>query len=170
MSSRSGSRAATKRHLGTRAATVISGRSGGTSRPSTAYAGVVRAIKVYGTLGKFTWRMLATVLAGQAIVIFFGALLARALAEANDDASSSTLLWVGSGLAVLSILGAGLMRRPFGVTIGWLVQAGTFLSAVWLRPMFVVGVIFTGLWVLCLVQGDRVDRLQSARDEAPAAG
>ena len=130
----------------------------------------MQALKVYGTLGKFTWRMLATVLGGQAIVIFFGALVARALAEANDDATSSALLWVGSGLAVLALLAAGLMRRPFGVTLGWLVQVATFVSTYWVRSMFVVGLIFGGLWVLCLVQGDRIDREQSARSEAAAAG
>ncbi len=124
------------------------------------------ALKGYGTLGKFTWRMLATVLAGQAVVIFFGALVARALADARGDASSSALLWVGSGLAVLALIAAGMMRRPFGVTLGWLVQLATFAATYWVRTMFVVGVIFGGLWVLCLVQGDRIDREQAARAAA----
>ena len=36
-----------------------------------------------GPLGKFTWRMLATVLGGQAVVLFFGAQVARGLAIAD---------------------------------------------------------------------------------------
>lgn len=130
----------------------------------------MRALRLYGTLGKFTWRMLATVLAGQALVIFFGALVARALASAEGRSSSGALLWVGTGLAVLAILGAGLMRRPYGVTIGWIVQLATFAAAFVLRPMVVVGLIFTGLWLLCLVQGDRIDRIQSGAGRPQAAG
>ncbi|CCH77035.1 conserved membrane hypothetical protein [Nostocoides japonicum T1-X7] len=128
----------------------------------------MRALRIYGTLGKFTWRMLATVLGGQAVVIFFGALVARALADAGGDETSSTLLWIGSGLAVLALLAAALMRRPFGVTLGWLVQIATFAATFWVRSMFVVGLIFGGLWILCLVQGDRIDREQAAREGATA--
>lgn len=123
----------------------------------------------YGVLGKFTWRMLATVLAGQAIAIFFGALVARALAASTADERASGYLWVGSGLAVLALLAAGLMRRPYGVTLGWVVQLATFASAVVVRSMLVVGLIFTGLWVLCLVKGHRIDAEQAARSATEAA-
>lgn len=125
------------------------------SRPRSAFV-------LYGRLGKFTWRMLATVLAGQALAIFFGALVARALASADGRAGAPTLLWLGSGLAVLSILAAGLMRRPYGVTLGWLVQVATWVSAVVLPMMVGVGLIFTALWFVCLVQGHRIDS-QTAR-------
>jgi hypothetical protein len=39
----------------------------------------MRGIVLHGTTGKFTWRMLATVLAGQSLCLFFGALVARAV-------------------------------------------------------------------------------------------
>ena len=34
------------------------------------------------------------------------------------------------------------MRRPFGVTLGWLIQVATFLCAFVLPMMLIVGVIF----------------------------
>jgi hypothetical protein len=121
----------------------------------------------YGTTGKFTWRMLATVLAGQSIVIFFGALVARAIAASGPDVHRSTgYLLVGVGVAALCLLAAGSLRRPWGVTLGWAVQLATLLSATIVPMMLVVGVVFLALWVLCLVQGRRVDAVDDAQRAA----
>ena len=67
------------------------------------------------------------------------------------------------------------MRRPYGVTLGWVVQALTWASAVLVPAMIGVALVFTALWVLLLVQGGKLDRLVAAargRAEAaePAAG
>lgn len=125
-------------------------------------------IQFVGRTGKFTWRMLATVLIGQSVLIFFGALVARghALAAGSDG---DTLLLVGSGLAVLAIVAAGLLRGPLGLPIGWLVQILTWASAVQVRMMVAVGIIFTALWVWCLVKGTRIDRLDAERAARAAA-
>ncbi len=121
------------------------------------------ALPFYGTTGRFTWRMGATVLAGQSVIVFFGALVARGIGAATDNRSASTYLLVGSGLAVLCLLTAGLMRRPYGVTLGWLIQVATFLCAFVVPMMLVVGVIFSLLWVICLWQGQRIDEIQAGR-------
>ncbi|KGN34727.1 hypothetical protein N802_01235 [Knoellia sinensis KCTC 19936] len=121
-------------------------------------------LPVTGRLGKFTWRMLAVVLGGQALVIFFGALVARATALADGADNAQTLLWLGSGLAVLAVIAAGLLRGPLGLPLGWLVQVLTFASAVIVPAMFAVGLIFTGLWVLFLVKGQQVDAMMAARE------
>jgi hypothetical protein len=63
----------------------------------------------------------------------------------------------------LCLIAAGLMRTPFGVTLGWLIQAATFVSALVLPMMAIVGVIFTLLWVVCLWQGQRIDAIQAGR-------
>ncbi len=131
--------------------------------------GVMRRFPLYGILGPFTWRLLAVVLVGQGVAIFLGATLARGLADANGGTSPSTLLWLGSGLAVLSVVAAGLMRRPYGVTVGWVVQVLTWLGALLLPAMIGVGVIFTGLWLLLMAQGYRAERLVAARDAAGSA-
>jgi len=123
----------------------------------------VRHLTFYGQLGKFSWRMLATVLAGESVIVFFGALVARAMAAAGGDARGGTWLATGSALAVLCLVAAGTMRRPWGVTLGWAVQALTLLSALVVPAMLLVGLIFLALWVLCMVQGRRVDELQAQR-------
>ncbi len=118
-----------------------------------------RRYPVVGPLGKFTWRMLATVLGGQGIVIFFGAQVARGLAIAEgNEALGQRWLWIGAGISVLALVAAGLMRRALGVTLGWLVQVLTWASAAIVPMMAVIGVCFTGLWLLCLAKGYDIDR------------
>jgi len=132
-------------------------------------------LPLYGTQGKFTFRLLAMALFGQAIILSFFALVARgnAIADGRPD-DGQQLLWVGLGLALLALVASGLMRRPFGVTLGWLVQALTWASALLVPAMIGVAVVFTLLWVLLLLQGSKIDRIVAQReadaDSEAAAG
>ena len=132
-------------------------------------------LPLYGTQGKFTFRLLAMALFGQAIILSFFALVARgnAIADGRPD-DGQQLLWVGLGLALLALVASGLMRRPFGVTLGWLVQALTWASALLVPAMIGVAVVFTALWVLLLLQGSKIDRTVAQReadaDSEAAAG
>lgn len=121
------------------------------------------SLPFYGTTGKFTWRMGATVLGGQSVIVLFGALVARGIAASQGEPAASTYLMVGTGLAVLCILAAGMMRRPYGVTLGWLIQVATFLCALVVSAMLFVGIIFSVLWVVCLWQGVKIDTTDAAR-------
>ena len=132
-------------------------------------------LPLYGTQGKFTFRLLAMALFGQAIILSFFALVARgnAIADGRPD-DGQQLLWVGLGLALLALVASGLMRRPFGVTLGWVVQALTWASALLVPAMIGVAVVFTALWVLLLLQGSKIDRIVAQReadaDSEAAAG
>lgn len=119
-------------------------------------------IPIVGRTGKFTWRMLTAILAGQSVLLLFGALVARGLARAGG-AQGDHLLLIGAGLAMLAILAAGLMRGPLGLPLGWLVQVLTWVSAVQVRMMLAVAAIFTTLWVWSLIKGGQVDRLDAQR-------
>lgn len=131
----------------------------------------MRRLHLYGTQGRLTFRLLAVALLGQAVLLSFFALVARGLAIADGRASDGDrLLWVGLGLAGFSLLASGLMRRPFGVTLGWLVQALTWASGVLVTAMLGVAVVFTALWVLLLVQGVRADALVARREAEAASG
>ncbi len=130
-------------------------------------------LPLYGTQGKFTFRLLAMALFGQAIILSFFALVARgnAIADGRPD-DGQQLLWVGLGLALLALVASGLMRRPYGVTLGWVVQGLTWASAVLVPAMIGVALVFTALWVLLLLQGSKIDRIVAQREadeEAEAA-
>lgn len=128
-------------------------------------------LPLYGTQGKFTFRLLAMALFGQAIILSFFALVARGNAIADGrPADGQMLLRVGLGLAVLALVAAGLMRRPFGVTLGWVVQALTWASALLVPAMIGVALVFTALWVLLLVQGRSLDRIIAQREADEEAG
>ncbi len=130
-------------------------------------------LQLYGRQGKFTYRLLAMALFGQAVILSFFALVARGNAIADGrPADGQQLLWVGLGLALLALVASGLMRRPFGVTLGWVVQALTWASALLVPAMVGVALVFTALWVLLLFQGGTVDRVvaqREAEEEAQAA-
>ena len=122
-------------------------------------------LPLYGTQGKFTFRLLAMALFGQAIILSFFALVARGNAIADDRPDDGQqLLWVGLGLVLLALVASGLMRRPYGVTLGWVVQALTWASALLVPAMIGVAVVFTALWVLLLLQGSKIDRIVAQRE------
>jgi hypothetical protein len=130
----------------------------------------------YGVPGKMTRRLLGVVIGTQGLVVFFGALVARALAATEGSDTSGSFLAVGSVLAVLCILDAGLLRRPWGITAGWVLQVATFACALIVPAMLLVGLLFGGLWLTALVQGHnmdehtrRVDAQWHATQEAPSA-
>lgn len=124
----------------------------------------------YGRQGRFTFRLLAVALLGQAIVLSFFALVARgnAIAAGNPE-DGDRLLWVGLALSVLSLVAAGLMRSPVGITLGWIVQGLTWASALLVPAMIGVALVFTSLWVLLLVQGAKADRVLAERAHEGAA-
>ena len=124
----------------------------------------MRSLSLYGIQGKMTRRLAAVVISAQGLAVFFGALVARALASAKGLPTSSTFLLIGSLLAVLCILDAGLMRRPFGVTLGWSLQVATLSCAIIVPAMLLVGLLFVALWLTALVQGHKMDEHTSRVD------
>lgn len=115
------------------------------------------ALSLYGVPGKMTRRLLGVVIGTQGLVVFFGALVARSLAAAAGAPTSRTFLLLGSLLAVLCLLDSGLLRQPWGITVGWLLQIATLACAFVIPLMLVVGLLFGALWITALVQGRAMD-------------
>jgi Protein of unknown function (DUF4233) len=72
---------------------------------------------------------------------------------------------LGGAAALLALMAAALMRRPVGYYLGWLTQPVGVALGVLTVPMFVIGTMFFGLWVLSFVLGKRLDH----RPGTPAA-
>ncbi|WP_244304579.1 DUF4233 domain-containing protein [Leucobacter viscericola] len=72
-------------------------------------------------------------------------------------------LYLGGGLAVVILVALAVMRRgKVGIYLGWAVHALMLLSAIVLPMALVVGVLFTALWVYCMVKGAQLDRQRAA--------
>lgn len=100
------------------------------------------------------------VLGGELFVVLFAALVARAL----SGVSGRAVLVVSLVVVALVIAAMATMRRPpTGYVLGSVVQVALLASTYWIHLMAVVGVIFTGLWVLALVQGHKVDLIRADR-------
>ena len=117
-----------------------------------------------GVPAKMTRRLLAVVIGSQALVVFFGDLVARALAATAGSHTSNSFLLIGSLLSLLCILDAGLLRRPWGITLGWVLQIATLACAFIVPVMLLVGLLFAALWLTALVQGYNMDQHTRAVD------
>lgn len=122
-------------------------------------AAMSRMLPLTGVPGKITRRLAAMTLLGLAMTVLLGALVARQLevAAGDPDGRATPYLVAGGVLALLCLLAVGQLRRPWGITLGWLLIGLTLAGGVVLRPMAVVAVMFGALWVLCLTQGYKVD-------------
>lgn len=72
-------------------------------------------------------------------------------------------LFVGGGLALVILVGlVGMRRGRFGILVGWIVHVLMLLTAILLPMSLIVSVLFTALWVYCMVRGARIDRDRAA--------
>ena len=101
----------------------------------------------------------ATILTFEAFVAFFAALVAYGLRLAEP----AVIAALGGGIVLVALLAAGLLRRPVGYLLGWVVQVWVVLSGLLLPAMFVVGGVFAVLWVVGWRVGGRIDRERSQR-------
>ena len=105
----------------------------------------------------------AAVLVFEGLVIFFATLVALDLTDVDH-----AVLWaVGSGGAVLSFALAGLIRRPWALPAGSVLQGAVVATGFVVPVMFFLGVLFGALWVLVLHLGRKVERLEAARAAGP---
>ena len=103
-------------------------------------------------------RLAATCLALEAFLVFFATLAASAVSDLPDRT-----VWVGGGvLAVVCLLAAGVVGRPGGIVVGWVVQGLVLLTGVVLPAMVVMGLVFAALYAWFVVLGGRIDRERAA--------
>ncbi|MFC0038602.1 DUF4233 domain-containing protein [Actinomadura rayongensis] len=115
------------------------------TRPATASARGGRAL-------------LSAVLASEAIVIA----LAIPVAISIQDVDAGLAGGVCGGLAVLCLLVTGLLRRPWGVQAGTVLQVAILLTGFLVPTMFFLGVLFGALWATSLWMARKAEAVQAA--------
>ena len=95
----------------------------------------------------------------QAVVLFLTGVVTIGMTDIGAVASLS----MGLGLAVLCVLAAGMLGRPFGYALGWLVQVVSIALGFVVTAMFFLGVVFAGLWATAYFMGEKIDRERAER-------
>jgi len=72
-------------------------------------------------------------------------------------------LWIGGGLAVVILAALGLMRvGRVGIVLGWVTHALMIAVAILIPMSLIISLLFTALWVFCMVKGAQIDRQRRA--------
>jgi hypothetical protein len=106
--------------------------------------------------------MCAGILVLEAVVLF----LTGVVSIGTTDLGTGASLGIGLGLAVLCVVAAGLLGRPFGYALGWLVQVVTLGLGFVIATMFFLGAVFAGLWAAAYLLGRRIDEEKAERQVA----
>ena len=125
---------------------VVSGSSaadGGVSRPA-------RPRRRRST----TESLLSIVLLLEAVLLFFVSLVLFGL----KTLSPAIAFGGGAAFVVVILLTLLLMRRPAGIAVGWVIQAGLIALGLLNPVMYLVGAGFAALWIWCFVRGRQIDR------------
>ena len=87
---------------------------------------------------------------------------------AVEDVRPALALTLGLGLAVLCLLTAGMLSRPWGYTVGHAIQVASILLGLLVPAMFFVGGMFAMLWAGAFLRGRRraADTARGAREAA----
>ena len=102
--------------------------------------------------------LLSIALALEAVLVFFVALTAFGL-----KALESLPAFIGgAALIVVLVLAARLVRYPWGVWLGWVLQVVLLATGILLPIMYVVAAAFIGIWVYCFVKGRQLDSAKAA--------
>ena len=102
--------------------------------------------------------MCAAILALQAITLG----LTTPVMVTIADVPLGVALGVGLGLTVVCVLLAGMLRRPWAYTAGWVVQVASIGLGFVIPMMFVLGAIFALLWGTADLLGRRIERERAA--------
>jgi hypothetical protein len=101
----------------------------------------------------------AALLVFEGMVIFFAMLVALDL----SDVDHALLWWVGGGGAVLAVVLAGLLGRPWGVLAASVFQVLLVAAGFVVPAMFFLGPLFAAIWFLALYLARKVERSQAGR-------
>lgn len=102
---------------------------------------------------------LASIVLGfELIVVFLASLVAFGL-----KVQPGPIALIGGGIVCLAILVTmALLRHEWAFGLGWVLQGVIVATGIFVPAMWVIGLVFAGMWVYCMVVGGRIDRQNAA--------
>lgn len=105
----------------------------------------------------------AIVLGFESVVVFLGGLTVFGLRATPDGIEPWWGIVAGSVLAVAMILLAGFLRHRWAIVAGWILQAIVLAGGFAVPALFLVGLIFGGLWAYATIKGASLDARNAQR-------
>ena len=100
-----------------------------------------------------TESLLSIALGLEAVLVFFVVLVVFGLKLLLVGA----VFGGGAALFVLLLAASRLVRYPWGVWLGWVLQAVLVALGILLPLMYFIGAVFLAIWIYCFVMGRRLD-------------
>ncbi|MGV8896983.1 MAG: DUF4233 domain-containing protein [Rhodoglobus sp.] len=105
-----------------------------------------------------TETLLSIVLVLEAVLLFFVTLTVFGL-----KALPPVPAFVGGGVLIVALIVAGrLLRYPWGIWVGWALQAVLIATGIVLAAMYFVALAFVAIWIYCFVKGRQIDQQRAA--------
>lgn len=103
----------------------------------------------------------AVVLGFEAVVVFLAGLTIYGLGVLPEPVPQWWGIVGGAVVAILMILLAGLMQRPFAVPAGWALQGIVACAAFLVPAILLVALVFGTMWGYATIAGARIDARQA---------
>lgn len=96
----------------------------------------------------------------ESVVVFFATLVGFGLQVYPDPA----VIWgVGLGLSVILMVFPVFLGKPGSYLLGWIMQGIVLSLGIWVPLMYLLGVVFLGMWAWGMIAGGTIDRARAAK-------
>jgi hypothetical protein len=109
------------------------------------------------------------VLGFEAIVVFLAGLVVYGLGALPEPIADWWGIVGGAVVALAMLATTGMLRRPSGFAVGWVLQAVVALGAFIVPAILIVALVFGGMWAYATIGGGRIEQriaAQRAADDA----
>lgn len=106
------------------------------------------------------------VLVFESVVVFFATLVGFGLQVYPDPA----VIWgVGLGISVLLMVFPVFLGKPGSYLAGWIMQLVVLSLGIWVPLMYLLGVVFLGMWAWGMIAGGTIDKAREAKRKLDTA-
>jgi hypothetical protein len=84
----------------------------------------------------------------------------------NENTTVLTALLISMTQILLAIMAMATLSKNYGIFLGYLTQVALIASGFLVTWMFVLGLVFLGLWKLAIRIGRRTDELKASKKDS----
>jgi hypothetical protein len=84
----------------------------------------------------------------------------------NKNTTVLTALLISVTQILLAIMAMATLSKKYGVFLGYLTQVALISSGFLVTWMFVLGLVFLGLWIMAIRIGRRTDELKASKKDS----